>query len=221
MSNISTLFDVSFAGLIIIDMFCPQCGSTQSDDLKFCKSCGANLEALRQIMATRSSSGKFDWGNTWVAEMFQSGGDSFRQQAEMERLRGLTPEEKRLREIKSGVITASVGVGVMILLLVLMGGIVATGRVSAAAAEILLRLWIVGVIPVLVGAALIFNGIFVSKRSRELSAGDTHELDPRELASPPAGQLPAPDTNDLAAQAPFSVTDQTTRHLRQPTGRKE
>ena len=121
-------------------MFCPQCGSTQSDELKFCKTCGANLQALRQIMATREDP-KFDWSKTWVADMFMSGEDAVKHEAEIERLRGMTPEMKRTREIKAGVITASVGLGLMILLFVLMGGIIASGRVSEAAAAILSRLW--------------------------------------------------------------------------------
>jgi hypothetical protein len=195
-------------------MFCPQCGSTQSDDLKFCKSCGANLEALRQIMSTRESGGKFDWSNTWVAEMFRSGEDAVRHQAEIERLQGMTPELKRLQEIKAGVITASVGVGLMILLFVLMGGIVATGRVSDAAAEILLRIWIVGVLPLLIGGALIFNGMFVSKRGAGISAGHETDSPTKELDGTSARDYLSPaDTNDLASSVPFSVTDRTTRHL--------
>jgi hypothetical protein len=195
-------------------MFCPQCGSTQSDDLKFCKSCGANLEALRQIMATRESGAKFDWSNTWVAEMFRSSEDAIKHQAERERLQGITPEIRRLLEIKAGVITSSVGIGLMILLFVLMGGIVASGRVSDAAAEILLRIWIVGVLPLLVGLALIFNGVFISKRGVGTQAA--HETEPvtKELEAPSSGNylLPA-DTNDLVSSVPFSVTDRTTRHL--------
>ncbi|HTH37195.1 MAG TPA: zinc ribbon domain-containing protein, partial [Pyrinomonadaceae bacterium] len=122
-------------------MFCPQCGSTQSDDLKYCKTCGANLNALRQVMASRDTGEKFDWSKTWVAEMFQSGDIATRRAAEIDLMMGRTPEEKRLIEIKAGVITASVGVGVTVLLFVLMGGIIASGRVTDAAAEILSRLW--------------------------------------------------------------------------------
>jgi hypothetical protein len=201
-------------------MFCPQCGSTQSDDLKFCKSCGANLEALRQIMASRESGGQFDWSNTWVAEMFKSSEDAVRHQARLERLQGITPEIKRLREIKGGIITASVGVGLMILLFVLMNGIVASGRVSDAAAEILLRIWVVGILPFLVGAALIFNGMFVSKRGTSLSAHET-DTGTKELESPSDRNYLSPaDTNDLVTPVPFSVTDRTTRHLqKQPRER--
>lgn len=165
-------------------------------------------------MATRESGEKFDWSKTWVADMFMSGEKAVKLQAEMERRQGLTPEAKRLLEIKAGVITASTGVALMILLFVLMGGIVASGRVSDAAAEILLRLWVVGVIPLLVGAALIFNGVFISKRDG--GSLDAHETDTgaKELDAPSAENYLSPaDTNDLVSSVPFSVTDRTTRHL--------
>jgi hypothetical protein len=171
------------------------------------------LEALRQIMATRDSGGQFDWNKTWVAEMFMSSEEAVKHQAKIERLQGLSPEAKRLREIKGGIITASTGVALMILLFVLMNGIVASGRVSDAAAEILLRIWIVGVLPVLVGAALIFNGMFVSKRGTSLLPHKT-DTGTKELNAPSAGNYLSPaDTNDLASPIPFSVTDRTTRHL--------
>ena len=54
-------------------MFCPQCGANQSEELKFCNLCGANLQAVREAVATRGEAGeKFDWSKTWVAEMFLS-----------------------------------------------------------------------------------------------------------------------------------------------------
>ena len=196
-------------------MFCPQCGSTQSDELKFCKSCGANLQALRQIMATRDADDKFDWSRTWVAEMFMSSEDAVKHQAKIERLQGLTPEAKRLREIKGGVITASAGFGLMILLFVLMNGIIASGRVSDAAAEILSRLWVVGIIPILVGAALVFNGMFVSSRMGKVLTSGT-EPETGELEGPAAqNYLSPPNTNELAPGTPFSVVDATTRHLKE------
>ena len=41
-------------------MFCPQCGS-QNDALRFCKSCGVNLEAVRQAATVRDPNENFDW----------------------------------------------------------------------------------------------------------------------------------------------------------------
>lgn len=202
-------------------MLCPQCGSTQSDELNYCKSCGANLLALRQLMATRETDEKFDWSKTWVAEMFMSGEDAVKRQAELERLQGVTPEVKRIREIKAGVITSSVGLALMILLFVLMEGIIAGGRISEAAAAILSRIWIVGVIPLLVGAALIINGAFVSKRGKELPKADS-EADTKELEPPDSVTfLSLANTSDLASDVPFSVTDRTTQHLKEPIRKRE
>ncbi len=196
-------------------MFCPQCGSTQNDELKFCKSCGANLHALRQIMATREGDAKFDWSKTWVADMFMSGDDAVKHEAEIERLQGMTPEIKRQREIKAGIITGSVGIGLMILLFVLMEGIIAGGRISEAAAAILSRLWIVGVLPLLVGTALVFNGMVVSKKGEKRLAGGT-DTGTNELDRAPADNYLSPaETNPLGAGVPFSVTDDTTRHLQE------
>lgn len=193
-------------------MFCPRCGSSQSEELKFCKSCGANLYAVRQVVDTRETDEKFDWSKTWVAEMFQSAEEAKRRKAELERQQGITPEVKRYNEIKAGVISASVGLALAIFLFVFMDGIIMGGRVSTNAAEILSRLWIAGVIPLFVGIALIVNGLFVSKKLVEVARRGA------ELGPSP-GQ---PDTNprslrsaDTAEFIPsgFSVTEETTRHL--------
>src|SRR5215470_4477125 len=139
-------------------MLCPRCASNQSDDIKFCTFCGANLQAVREAMEAPEEK-KFDWSNTWVAEMFMSGQAQEIRKREMERQLGITPEVKRYNEIKAGVICSCVGIGVSILLYILMLGIAASARPQDAA--ILLRLWVVGVIPLLVGLALIINGVVV------------------------------------------------------------
>ncbi len=61
---------------------------------------------------------KFDWNNTWVAEMFMSGKANELRKKEMERRMGITPEVKRYDEIKAGVIVSSIGIGVSIFLFV-------------------------------------------------------------------------------------------------------
>src|SRR6478752_6246894 len=95
-------------------MFCPQCGSTQSDELRFCKSCGANLNAVRKAVKSPESVERFDWGKTWIADIMRSPEEQVKRAAEIERIQGITPETKRRTEIKAGVITASVGVGVIV-----------------------------------------------------------------------------------------------------------
>src|SRR5205807_10488108 len=94
-------------------MFCPQCGS-QNDELRFCKSCGVNLEAVRHAAAMRNADEKFDWGRSWVTEMFLSASERKRRKEEIERERGISAAVKRYTEIKAGVIASSVGLGVLI-----------------------------------------------------------------------------------------------------------
>jgi hypothetical protein len=195
-------------------MFCPQCGSTQADDLRFCKACGANLEAVRMAVANPERPGQFDWNKTWVAEMLQGSEAAVRRAAELERLQGITPETKRRNEIKQGIVTASVGLSAMIVIYVIMQGIILGGRVPEEAVQILSRVWIAGLIPTFVGFAMVFNGLFVSKRG-ELPAAPHANPDtsqPRDLKMPEATQI--------GPGAPFSVTDQTTRHLEEVPRRR-
>ena len=220
-------------------MFCPQCGANQSDELKFCKLCGANLYAVRQVVATRETGEKFDWSKTWVAEMFLSDGERKRRKkeelermrgttpetpldgrtatvwdVELERLRGTTPEIQRSREIKAGVITGSVGIGLAIFLYVFMQGIILSGDVAPDAVEILRRLWVVGVIPLCIGIGLVFNGLVVGRRLVRAADQDStrpgvleRETDPHSMRSADTAGLDPPN---------FSVTEETTRHLRGP-----
>jgi len=194
-------------------MFCPRCGSDQSEELKFCKLCGANLQAVRQAVTTRETGEKMDWSKTWVAEMFMSSEEAVRRKAEIERLQGITPDVKRYNEIKAGVITSSVGLAIAIFLFVFMQGLILSGKVRPDTAEILSRLWIAGVIPLFVGLALIFNGLFVSKRLIGIS-GQGARTEPNTLERGAEPQtLRSADTTEFIPSG-FSVTEETTKHLR-------
>jgi len=189
-------------------MICPRCNTTQGDELKFCTVCGANLHAVRQAIEVREPEEKFNWNNTWLAEMFLSAQEQERRKEAMERARGITPEIKRYNEIKAGVITSSVGIAVSIFLYVFMQGLILNTHVTHDAAVILSNVWVAGVIPFFVGLALIANGVVVSKRLVELHKRDA----PKKLEGGTPQALSAPDTNDFTS-SPFSVTEQTTRHL--------
>ena len=195
-------------------MFCPQCGTSQSEELKFCKACGANLHAVRQAVATRETDEKFEWSKTWVAEMFLSEAERKRREQELERLQGMTPEVKRYNEIKAGVITASVGVGVAIFLYVFMQGVILSGQNPPGEAEILSRIWVAGVIPFMVGVALMINGLFVSKRQVELARQQQAGQDALEKGTAPQA-LRTADTTEFIPPG-SSVTEGTTEHLRSP-----
>lgn len=168
---------------------------------------------VRTALEAREAGDKFDWNKTWIAEMLLSGEESVRRAAKIDRIRGVTPETRRRNEIKAGVITGSTGVGLTIALFVIMQGIILSGEVSQAAIAILSRVWIVGLIPMFVGAALIVNGAFVSRQGNsekqtEIATGETE-------TETPMLEFPArAETNQLPAEM-FSVTDETTKHLKE------
>ena len=195
-------------------MFCPQCGINQSEDLKFCKSCGANLFAVRQVVTSRETGEKFDWSKTWVAEMFLSHDELKKRQI----IRESSPEEKRYKEIKAGVISSCVGISVMIFLYILMQGIILGGKIPPTAVEILSRVWVAGVIPFFVGLALIFNGYVVSRKlvelaNRELQQKDTSKMIESAEKNKENASLSSADWYESDSPQP-SVTENTTRQLR-------
>ena len=184
-------------------MFCPQCGTTESGELKFCKSCGANLSAVRQVVAKREKGEPNEWSK-WVSEAIRVKAIA---REERERQRGITPEVQRLREVKAGVITASAGIAVAVFLYIFMQGIILGARITPEVAEILSRLWVVGVIPLCIGMGLLINGLFVKSAPKVPTTQDLLEKDPQ------------PDSLSLGeptARIPsgFSVTEETTRQLR-------
>ena len=196
-------------------MLCPRCSSKQNDDVKYCTSCGANLQAVRDVLADREPDKGFNWDESWLASMFRSGEITEQRKLEMERRMGLTPEVKRYNEIKAGVITSSVGIGLAIFLHIFMKGIASS--VDPQAAEIITRIWVAGAIPFLVGLALILNGMVVSKKQAEIMEREIRRAQrlPEQLAEDQTVQprtLAPPDTNEFIPTH-FSVTDQTTRHL--------
>ncbi|MBA2731899.1 MAG: zinc ribbon domain-containing protein [Acidobacteria bacterium] len=202
-------------------MYCPKCGANQSDELRFCNLCGANLYAVRQVVDTRETdekSEKYDWSKTWVAEMLISEDERKRRKQEFERQQGITPDVKRANEVKGGIITSCVGIGLMIFLYVFMQGLIKSGVIPAHVAVILSHVWIAGVLPFFVGIGLTINGLFVGKRldkgaGRELPARpDSLESDIKHLSLRPA------DTTEFITPN-FSVTEDTTKHLRS-TGQK-
>src|SRR5262245_23939276 len=129
-------------------MFCPGCGLQTSEELKFCRQCGANLLGVREAMMSCSAEEKIDWSKSWAANILLA-------EEVQERQRG-TPEERRLNEIKGGVITSFVGIGVMIFLYFFFDVV---AKQNPHDAEIIRSLWLAGIIPFLIGISIILNGL--------------------------------------------------------------
>jgi len=95
--------------------------------------------------------------------------------------------------------------------------VVRSGNVSPGAIQILNHLWIAGIIPLLVGIALMINGLIVSKRLVEI-ASPPDKTGPRPLTEGQPRSLNSANTNEFI-DSPFSVTEHTTKHL-STTGEK-
>ncbi|MBO0858397.1 MAG: hypothetical protein J2P21_08030, partial [Chloracidobacterium sp.] len=138
---------------------------------------------------------------------------------ELERLRGVTleqkvfnEEKKRLNEIKGGVITSLVGVGLMIFLRFFLD--VVANQATSHDAEILRSVWMTGIIPFLVGAGLLINGFFISNRlvklkKQLLQTATSKPRTPSSLSAKTTDQL----ILDAAPPSGASVTENTTAHL--------
>jgi len=151
------------------------------------------------------TNGPADWSKVALEEY----------QEERERKKKKMPAEKRLNEIKGGVITASVGLALMIFFSFLFGAIADT--IPGPEASILRSLWAVGLVPFLVGLGILFNGLVVSKKLVELRR-QQEKANPQPLFSSVPGTSPVPQLSEApqAGIADYSITEPTTTKLREP-----
>lgn len=195
-------------------MFCPSCGIETRESLKFCKQCGVNLRRIQGVMGKGGGGSRVHSAVSWDQVALEE------YQEERERKKKNTPEEKRLNEIKTGVITSSVGLGVMIFLSLLFDAIANT--VSGPQASILRSLWSVGLVPFLVGLGIIFNGLVIGRKLVELKRQQEQSA-PQPLFSSVPGTSPVPQLSEAFQPAigqpaitEYSVTESTTTKLREP-----
>ena len=189
-------------------MFCPGCASQVGDDLKYCRQCGTNLRGVREAITSPPPDVTPDWG--WAAY--------FKHAHEVkERMRG-TPEERRINEIKGGVISSLGSIGLMVFLYFFLD-IVANYK---SPDEGWIRsLWLFGIIPMLIGLGVLFNGLVVSRRliklkEQEMRSANQASFIPAGTPSADQSYLQAKTTDQLSlasSSAEHSVTDETTRLL--------
>jgi hypothetical protein len=197
-------------------MYCPNCATQTTDEINFCKQCGANLRTVRDALIGRESNGEtFDWSKTWVAEMFMSEQEQRRRRAALElsdRPEDVAAAElKRLNELKAGIITACVGVAVSIFLAVLLGAI--AGNVEARDPEgavVLRHIWAAGIIPFMVGIALVINSVFITPRFSKIRELAKSSASIGKGAARTTGEIPA---LEAPAKPMTSVTEHTTNLL--------
>jgi len=183
-------------------MFCPSCGAQSTQPIKFCKRCGTNLRRVQGVLSHGGGS------SNWIPEVLMA-------RAEIKRQEGNTPEVQRLNEVRDGLITTFVGLGVMIFLYFFLGVIASSVIHDPGVARLIDHIWLVGLIPFLIGVAITFNGLIISKRIVELKRGALQEeeagWDPGvPMQAEVQGAIDAPTTSSFDN---LSVTESTTAHL--------
>lgn len=191
-------------------MFCPSCGSEQHG--QYCRSCGADLRPVRTALEnpdaiTASAISARDEIGRAVADKIREAKsakdlskiveDVLPQIAEFLE----TPEEKRLRRIRAGMVTAAIGLGAALAFAIL-GMAVKEDAVLFVAG--------LGLTIFLIGLGIIFNGwYFTIPRKRNI-----------EQASEPFVQTATNSLPKLAPEAAAqerlftsSVTEHTTHQL--------
>src|SRR5678810_930453 len=111
-------------------MYCPSCGSEERQLSQFCRACGTDLRIVRNSLenpdaVTQAAISAREQIGMAVA-------DKIRQMSSAKDLKRVaedvlphfekfleSPEEKRLRRIRAGIVTAAIGLGATIILLVM------------------------------------------------------------------------------------------------------
>ncbi len=206
-------------------MFCPGCGIEEVNANQFCRACGSDLRRVRTALAksdavTASASAARDEIGRAIAMKIretQSAEDlSVVAEDVLPQIEKFleSPEEKRLRRMRAGMIVSSVGLGAAI-------GISAISVFMKDSDVIFLAG--LGVVAFFIGLGFILNGIFLTVPRK--SVEDRSPEADRQRALDDRGDHPSDTTNELQLPAagemfPPSVVEGTTKHLfeKQPNG---
>ena len=207
-------------------MFCPSCGSEERQATQFCRACGTDLRAVRMSLERPDSitasaiTAREEIGRAF-ADQIRAVDDA----RDLERVAEdvlpqiekflESPEEKRLRRMRAGVITAAAGLGTFIV------GIVLSSIIFGNVGQLLTIGGAgLGLLIFLVGLGLVLNGMRFtllqkspndSPAARGQNTVNAGYAPPQTLSETPA--LRSPTTSNLGGP-PESVTDHTTLNLK-------
>jgi hypothetical protein len=198
-------------------MYCPSCGSEERQLSQFCRACGTDLRVVRTTLErpdaiTASAVSAREQISMAFADKIRQldSGKDLEHVAEdvlpqFEKFFE-SPEEKRLRRIRAGVITATVGLGLSIGTFIL-----------ALDDSHFLATVPPGLIIFFIGVGIVLNGLVFTVPRKKLPGNQQDALAQKLLDS--TSQYEAPQlramTNELSpvkAPAP-SITEHTTHHL--------
>lgn len=205
-------------------MYCPTCGSEERQLSQYCRACGTDLRVVRlgleqpdTITASAVSARE---------QISRALADRIRQMETAKDLEHVaedvlpklekfleSPQEKRLRRVRAGVITALAGLGVTLMIFW-----------ASLQAQDLVPFIALGLIAFFVGLGLVINGLVFTVPRKTLADRSEEAKTQLELETKIQNATPnrlgsgSQNTNDLASPnqmtARPSVTEHTTHHLR-------
>jgi hypothetical protein len=201
-------------------MYCPSCGSEERQLSQFCRACGTDLRVVRTSLespdlVTQSAISARENIGMAVA-------DKIRQMSSAKELKKVaedvlphfekfleSPEEKRLRRIRAGIIMAAIGLGASLVLFIMA---LDKGQFIPFLTPALVTFF--------VGIGIIVNGLLFTVPRKQLP-GEAYDALSQKVLDSGANRVPyeapAQLTNELptAPRLPAaSITEHTTHHLR-------
>ena len=205
-------------------MYCPACGSEERQLSQYCRACGTDLRVVRRGLErpdtiTASAISAREQISRVMADKIREleSADDLKRVAEdvlpeIEKFLE-SPEEKRLRRVREGVVLAAIGLGGTLLIFLM-----------SLRSHDLTPFISLGVITFLIGLGFVINGLAFTIPRKTLADHSEEARAQQELESPlqnahTASQLAAAPTNDLPAPAGRlaarpSVTEHTTHQLK-------
>ena len=200
-------------------MFCPSCGSEERQASQYCRACGTDLRPVRMSLerpdsiTSSAAAAREELGHA-VAQKIREVEDARELKKVVEDVLPQiekfleSPEEKRMRRMRAGVIVSSIGLGATIMM-ILMGTIAreadVEGFMGGAGA---------GIVTFFIGLGLLLNAFFFTRPPKSLTdqSADARTQNALDAGYAPP-QLRSPTTSNLAQPA-GSVTEHTTLHLK-------
>lgn len=199
-------------------MYCPTCGSEERQLSQYCRACGTDLRAVRVSLerpdeVTESAISARDHIGRAIADKIRETKSASQLQTVVEEVLPEiekfleSPEERRLRRLRAGLIMSFIGLGG------LLGGLIASLN-----DEDLLVLMFPGAIALFIGLAVVLNGLLFTlpRRSLKQSGRDLSELLERNQSGLSLDTADFKPAHGVRAEEKrlASVTEHTTRHLR-------
>ncbi|CAN5313888.1 hypothetical protein BH10ACI2_BH10ACI2_22680 [soil metagenome] len=197
-------------------MYCPECGIEERQANQFCRACGTDLKRVRVAVETPDSitasavTAREEIGRAVAAKIRETQSVYDLKKVAEDVLPEIekfleSPEEKRLRRMRTGMLVACIGLGVAIAITIASMFMRDSDIIVVAA---------MGLVTFFIGLGFLLNGYFLTLPKKELTDRSDDARSQRQLDGL------GTDTNELRLPespasffTPASVTENTTKHL--------